>query len=325
MRVGSFGSRNFGCGKNMGYAGHNALRESYSSQFETIQSHSDRFGRFVAFCKDNGIRDLRDVSREVVQSYGHQLADRVAEQELSVSYAQNLLSSVNVTMEALREDRTCAVSPSDLVGERSSVRTVAPELSREALDRALDDLRDRGHDRAAVLLELAREFGLRGREAALLNPSHALEQAREQGRIRITEGTKGGAGKSTEIDRERWVPVSPDLGDRFGRQVQALEHAQELQVGNNLVPNHQTLEQFTNHVRNVALPALKNEGIEKIHELRSAYACERYQELTASPAPVVAGQRLADKPSDWAARDIITRELGHGRRDVVASYVGSSK
>jgi len=39
---------------------------------------------------------------------------------------------------------------------------------------------------------------------------------------------------------------------------------------------------------------------------------------------VVAGERVADKREDQAAREIISAELGHGRVDVVSAYVGSA-
>ncbi len=61
------------------------------------------------------------------------------------------------------------------------------------------------------------------------------------------------------------------------------------------------------------------------HDLRVAYACERYEALTGTPAPVVAGERVADRESDRAARVIIARELGHGRVEIVAAYCGTSR
>ena len=54
-------------------------------------------------------------------------------------------------------------------------------------------------------------------------------------------------------------------------------------------------------------------------------ACERYEQLTGSRAPVIAGVRRASRADDHKARDAIARELGHARRDVVAAYVGSSR
>jgi len=41
--------------------------------------------------------------------------------------------------------------------------------------------------------------------------------------------------------------------------------------------------------------------------------------------PVVAGGRVADRSQDRAARAIIAQELGHGRVEVLATYVGSAR
>ncbi len=65
-------------------------------------------------------------------------------------------------------------------------------------------------------------------------------------------------------------------------------------------------------------------GIRGFHDLRAAYACDRYQQLTGYAAPAVVGARLADRETDVSARKIISAELGHGRIDVVAAYVGSA-
>ena len=61
------------------------------------------------------------------------------------------------------------------------------------------------------------------------------------------------------------------------------------------------------------------------HDLRAAYACERYEALTGAPAPVVAGERRVERATDHAARAMISQEIGHGRIEVVAAYVGSAR
>jgi hypothetical protein len=61
-----------------------------------------------------------------VKAYGSGLADKVTTKTMSVSYAQNLLSSVNVVLESMRGDRRIRVAPVALVGKRSHVREQAP-------------------------------------------------------------------------------------------------------------------------------------------------------------------------------------------------------
>jgi len=66
------------------------------------------------------------------------------------------------------------------------------------------------------------------------------------------------------------------------------------------------------------------EAVGGLHELRSAYACERYEAITGHAAPCAGGQIL-DKDVDYGARLVISEELGHGRTDVVSEYVGGRK
>ena len=66
-------------------------------------------------------------------------------------------------------------------------------------------------------------------------------------------------------------------------------------------------------------------GLKKIHDLRAAYACDRYKQLTGSVAPVIAGRRYVDRSTDRAARQTIAQELGHGRIEVVATYIGGAR
>lgn len=300
----------------MAYAGHNALRTAHGGGHHgTVAAHSQRWGQFASWAKENGVKDSREIDQALVEKYATELSEKVSSGEIKVAYAQNLLSSVNTTLAALREDSTIAVRPS-VVGARSTVRADAPGgIDRAAVGRAADALRAAGHERAAAIVELSRDLGLRQKEAALMDAHGALEQARSTGKVNVTEGTKGGRGH--EIDR--LVPVSKQA-------IATLERAAAAQgYGRNLIPENSSWVQFSNQVKAVALPALRNEGLGTIHDLRAAFACARYKEITGRDAPVVVGRRLADRKSDEDAREIITQELGHGRIDVVAEYVGGRK
>jgi hypothetical protein len=66
-------------------------------------------------------------------------------------------------------------------------------------------------------------------------------------------------------------------------------------------------------------------GIRGFHELRAAYACDRYQQITGEKAPVVGGGRSVNRSMDQKARVIIGLELGLSRIDVLVSYLGSAK
>lgn len=308
--------RNFGYGKQLAFAGQQALRTAYQGRFATVAAHAERWGQLAAWCKAQGLREARLITREVVRQYGRELAVQVKAGQMKVAYAQNLLSSVNVTLAALRGDSQIRVAPAALVGERTAVRQEAPaSLDRTRLAAAVAELRAAGHLRAACVLELARDLGLRLREAARLNAREALQQAERYGKINVTEGTKGGRGR--EVDR--WVPVSAQAQQSLLRAAQAQGDSR------NLIPAHQRWVQFNDHVHTVIRPVLARHDLKGVHDGRAAYACERYHTLTGHAAPVVAGRRLASKTDDQEARVTLAQELGHGRTDVLAAYIGSSR
>lgn len=162
---------------------------------------------------------------------------------------------------------------------------------------------------------LARHFGLRMREASLLDLQGANAQAVQSGRITITEGTKGGRGR----ERERLIPVS----DTAASWLAAVQHQQGHAA--NIIPPAMRWIDFCRHLHAVAVPVFHQHNLIGFHDLRAGYACDRYAHLTGHPAPCVAGHRQADKGTDQAARLVIAEELGHGRVDVVGAYVGSSR
>ena len=139
----------------------------------------------------------------------------------------------------------------------------------------------------------------------------ALREARH-GAVNITEGTKGGRGRRVD----RWVPVSATALASLRRAAAAQGQAR------NLVPPHLGWRQWTDHLHHMWAGVREQHGLGKLHDLRAAYACERYQTLAGAAAPAASGARVASSEVDRAARAVIAQELGHGRTDVVAAYVG---
>jgi len=171
---------------------------------------------------------------------------------------------------------------------------------------------DRNAPKEASVIHLAREAGLRLREACLMDIDEALIQA-ERGKMRIIRGTKGGYGRNMQ----RWIPVRDSLID-------ALRRANEVRGESKcLVPPNKTLKQFTDSVHYFWNLARTNYDLRKIHDLRAAYACDRYQQITGYPAPVFSkGKVLATQSADLRARKIISAELGHRRIDIIGAYIG---
>jgi hypothetical protein len=312
------GRRNFGYGKSLAWAGKNALKGRYGEgHYATRAAHAARWKKFAEFAKDAGVRDARDVTREVIDSYTVTLATRVQSGLLSVRYAQNLLSSVNVVMERMRGDTALRVRPASAVGHRSNVRTEPPvSLDRVAVVTAIQSLEARGHHPVACIALLARDLGLRFREASLLDARSAAEEAARTGIVTVSRGTKGGRGR----ELGRTVPASPEA-------LASLQRAANLQGHrDNLIPEAMNFKSWRDHAYGVWRPIARSvTPIAGFHDLRAAYACERYAALTGRPAPVIAGQRLADRQTDRTARQTISQELGHHRSEVVAAYIGSGR
>lgn len=313
-------SRNYGYGKQMAFAGKSALRDLYGQgHHNTVATHAERWGQFASWAREQGVRDLsRADNRELATAYARHVQDQVEAGAISVATAQNRLSSVNTAIAALRGDRAVQISPSEYAGARSAVRTEAPAARDTGrVQSAAEALRDTGLPRAAAALELAREFGVRREEAVKADLDRWSREAARHGAINILEGTKGGR------DAPRWITVG-----EAQRQALANAIAARPDGSPNLIAPHERYAQLAiSRGGEIAQGRviLQQHGLPGYHDARAAYGCERYEQLTGCPAPAVAGYRQAPRDLDRQARASISAELGHGRLDVLTSYVGSSR
>ncbi len=91
----------------------------------------------------------------------------------------------------------------------------------------------------------------------------------------------------------------------------------------NLIAPHKSYLNFLQEIIRPARDILHAHNLKGFHELRAAYACERYKQITQHPAPINCGQWCqVDRNLDREARSQISYELGHGRIDVIAAYIG---
>ncbi|MDR2315006.1 MAG: integrase domain-containing protein [Pseudomonas sp.] len=320
--VGRRDGRNFGYGRQLSYAGPQALKDMFGGgHYGTVRAHCDRWQAFVKWCRSEqgpGINDARHIDRKVLADYAAYLREMVGRGDLAISTAQNRLSSVNRTIAALRGDQCIKLpSPSKALGmQRIGVRKSMPQgQDREQVNQIVDALCSQHHPRAAALVLLARATGMRLREAILADLPRLNREAKELGRINIQDGTKGGrAGASAP----RWITVDDHIRG-------ALEFARQISPAGsrNLIAPH---EIYLNVLQEVVRPArdvLHAHKLKGFHELRAAYACERYEQITQHRSPINGGQCCqADWNLDREARRQISYELGHGRTDVVAAYIG---
>ncbi|EMO4457500.1 TPA: integrase domain-containing protein [Pseudomonas aeruginosa] len=323
--VGRRDGRNFGYGRQLSYAGPQALKDMFGGgHYGTVRAHCDRWQAFVKWCRSEqgpGINDARQIDRKVLADYAVYLREMVRRGELAVSTAQNRLSSVNRTMAALRGDQYVKVpSPSKALGmQRTGVRQSVPQgQDRDQVKQIVDALcRDHQHRAAAIVL-LARAAGMRLREAILADLPRLSREAKELGRINIQDGTKGGR---TGASVPRWIAVDHHVQEALG-------FAQQVSPGssrNLIAPD----ESYLSLLREIIRPArdiLHAQNLKGFHELRAAYACERYEQITQHRAPINGGQCCqVDRSLDREARKQISHELGHCRINVVSAYIGGRR
>ena len=175
----------------------------------------------------------------------------------------------------------------------------AQQISVAALDKIKDP-----HVRCS--LELQQAFGLRREEAIKIKPTladngdHLLLKA---------NWTKGG--------KARAIPILTEA------QRHALERAKTLAGQGSLIPAHRRyVDQRRIYERHSA-----NAGLSRLHGLRHQYAQQRYEDLTSWKAPNAGGPTSGcltpeQKAVDLNARIMISRELGHGREQITAVYLG---
>ena len=308
-------SRNFGIGsRSMSYAGRLVLDAQAARRllsFSSVKVYHMRWSLFCDWSAQFGVKRMEDVSWGIVQLYGCEQAVLVDLDEMEPSYAQNLVSAVNSVMSFAIGGGWLSVSPTKDcdIQKRSAVRRSPPgALNWELYIQATIAVANQAGLRELGVVELGRLFGLRPKEASLIDAKKAWREAQSRGYVTIREGTKGG--------REREVPISSD------GQLEALARAAAAQ-GNDysMIPVELSWKSW------VAGPLRKTRDLVKeatgggLHDLRAAYACERYAAITGHPAPC-AGGRIQDRATDLAARLAIANELGHARVDVVAEYVG---
>lgn len=308
-------SRNYGAGtRDMAQAGRIILASAVAHRecsFATMDVVADRWRLFARYAKAHGVGRMERVTVELVRRYGQDLAERVHNDELSPAYVQNLVSAANTVMGLTR--RWAAVSPTRDCGipHRSTIRKAPPAgLDSARFDAAMRDLQSSGLMRQAAVAGIAKALGLRSKEASLLNARVALLQAETQEHVLVVDGTKGG--------RPRQVPILCD------EQVEALTYAMTVQADDrSMIPAEISWAQWRHGGLRDGREVLQCHGIMGYHDLRAAYACARYEALTGQPAPVCRVPSGSVEVDDLAARQTISRELGHDRVAVVAAYIGS--
>lgn len=304
------GTKNYGIGyRQMDRAGAMHLenaRKDKAISFATADKYADAWKQFAEWAREHGVKQMERITPGLVIDYGEQLAAQVDAQHLSAATAQDRVTAVNRVLQIAGAQWTSISSVKDCgIAKRSHVREGTPEtLDRQVYQERLAHVGTIASPRGVAVCELARGLGLRSKEASLLDAKKALSQAQATGTIQITSGTKGGRSREIEGLSERQLQT-------LRSAAQAQGHAKAV-----MPPDQNWKEWRAGELRTV------REAMGGLHELRSAYACERYADITGHAAPCT-GQPILDRSVDHGARWILAEELGHGRIDVVSEYIGA--
>jgi len=320
--VGKRDGRNFGYGRQLSYAGPMALKDMFGGgHYGTVKAHADRWQAFVRWCRSEdgpGVNDARRIDRQVLADCAMYVRGQVERGELAVSTGQNRISSVNRTMAALRGDQYVKVpNPSKALGmRRTSVRQSVPQgHDREHVKRIVEILCEHQMPHAAAIVRLARAAGIRLREAILADLPRLQREAEQLGRINIQEGTQGGRSGASA---PRWITVDDQTSDALAFALQVSPDGSR----NLLAPNESYLD-FQKRIVRPARDILHTHNLKGFHELRAAYACERYEQITLHQAPINGGKCNKLNPKLYRkACSQISHELGHDRIEVVSAYIG---
>ncbi|MFG6160650.1 integrase domain-containing protein [Halomonas sp. 1390] len=238
------------------------------------------------------------------------MLESVKDEEYSVAYAQNLLSTVNIVLRCLRHDRRIRVSPSELVGRRIHVRQTVPQGEKEIVKDAAEELQEVQNPRAAAVLLLTRAFGMRVREASLANLERLKSEALQKGECRILEGTKGGR-KSDD----RTIPMGEEQWEALNY---ALQHSPK--DSKNLLANNETYIAFLRKCVTPGRLVLQAHGLISYREMRAAFAIDTYESEAGHLAPIKCTP--TNHEAHLRAQKLTARRLGHYRANVSRAYIG---
>jgi len=303
--------KNGGFGNKVAFSGKTALQseaKKFGGRHAWYRTNLNRWRKFCRFLTLKGIDNATAITKDLIDEYSKVLKGKA-------STAQNDLSAINVVLTLMSGGRWVKFSPSKMSGlKRSFIRISPVETDELKVLHLYSEIHANGYYRLAFIPLFSFYLGLRRREACLLEPKIALLQIKETGYIDILRGTKGG--RSRVISRQ--IASTPII-------IKILTQSLDL-IGEDrcLVPNNQSLIEFYREISNIVLPFLKQNGFCKLHDLRAAYACNRYASITGKVAPcnIMIPEDLADYSSDLNARKAISKELGHNRVQILNSYIG---
>ncbi|HCZ9713836.1 TPA: integrase domain-containing protein [Vibrio parahaemolyticus] len=279
---------------------------------------------FISFIKANtNIKRLNDIKQQHVSSFGEFLKNNADEELLSTATARDYLSHINRALAQARGDEECVVNATrDLEFTPKSGIAIVDSSVKEALhEKVLPHVTIE----VGLVMQLQRFFGLRFREAALLEASRVLEEIHKERVPMLLRGAKGGQPRPLPVDSE----------EKYRLLVRVATFQQSLGQ-DSLIPSHLSFKAFQSEAWRQTKQA--NTSYQS-HGERKHFACETYYQLMGVRCPVQANvvhgkrhhQYIASalkineaeaKQRDYDARLKISKLLGHHRVSITNAYLG---
>ncbi|NOI25735.1 integrase domain-containing protein [Vibrio mediterranei] len=279
---------------------------------------------FAAYLKaETTITRLEKIERYVVGQFGIYLKERYEIGEISPRTARDYLSHVNRALAQARGDETLVVNATrelgfvPKLGIATSDQSVSETLHQKIMQNTSEEVK--------LVIQLQRAFGLRFREAALLDAKSVLKTFNSGDTPKIKRGTKGG--------QERNLPISTS------EQYSAMLAAAEYQIANDknsFIPDDKSFRAFqTSAWREFN----EVDASYCSHGERRFFACKFYRDYVGVACPVQSNiahgrahiEFIADqkgisfeqaKQLDREARQMLSEVLGHHRINITNAYVG---
>ncbi len=307
---------NFGYGRTLSYAVKQALISEYGfGCYGTRKTHEGRINIFIKLLSDYDVNDVRYITAEHTEAFAQRIEFDFISGNMCLSYAHNMISSVNIIMRIFRRNDDLYIKASDYLDARTYIRRKVPSMNDQSINEAISILNESGYKRGSAIIRLVRHFGLRLREAVLMDLDRCWIEYKKTGFVTILEGTKGGR----KCD-SRNIPVTPE-------GVKALEYARKVRPEgskNILSANKEdeSLKDFLCSEVEKVRSILKRYEIVNIREIRVYFMIEYFEKVTGLPAPVVDQSTLLNEELLRLGWTEVARVAGHNRMSVARSYVG---
>ncbi len=231
------------------------------------------------------------------------LVERWLAENLSAGTIKNRMSALRWWAQKTGKENIIARSNAAYdIPDRAYVTNVS-----KARDLAVQTIESIRTESIKISLRLQAAFGLRREESIKIIPKWADRGDRL---VLKDSWTKGG--------RTREIPIGTP------EQRQLVEEAKAIAKGKSLIPpRYATYVDYLKHFRYEC----ERIGIHAFHGHRHFYAQARYKELTGWECPARGGPTSKQltreqKAIDHEARVAISHEMGHGREQITAVYLG---